>query len=475
MEQGLDKITKRFPIGALQPGCNTAMIVAMIINKSDPRKVVSKKDSSERWVTTFTLRDSPLDIINFVVWSGWKDAEGLKKNFHIGEVLEVVRPRILRRDMSGNDTNYNPQVTSWLQLVFVDGKSVIAPHMGDSSSFLPLLRIPSKGTSAFLSVSDILTNLSLKGNYVDILVAVRSVGPEKKIQRKDEDVDNDRSTREVRLFDQTGDCLVLKLWDSELIRLSSDWIPRENVLFLADVRIDYDSWRESAVVTSTSRTVITVNPDTAEAVALLHHAQFKDFSTLSRLDKFAASLDTRQVTRVVNAIMLDSMLGNMATNQDCLVAVKFYGYLTRYDVDCPDAVSLHCGLCSGLLKYNSEDVLICSNIECVEFNNPEPKSTPCQHYNIRADISDETGTLTSVKMNPGMLEKHLGPPSEFIHLSDQTRTGYKWQMMFKPLKLTLALLLQTPESKSSHSMIVDMAPVTYEEMSIKMPSPTSVV
>ena len=69
---------RRLPIGALQAGCNTALIVAVVINKSDPRKII-KKDSSERWVTTFTLRDSPLDIINFVIWTGGENAEELKK------------------------------------------------------------------------------------------------------------------------------------------------------------------------------------------------------------------------------------------------------------------------------------------------------------------------------------------------------------------------------------------------------------
>ena len=62
-----ERLTKKFQIGALQPGCNTAMIVALIINKSDPRRIVSKKDGQERWVTTFTLRDSPLDMINLTV------------------------------------------------------------------------------------------------------------------------------------------------------------------------------------------------------------------------------------------------------------------------------------------------------------------------------------------------------------------------------------------------------------------------
>ena len=59
---------------------------------------------------------------------------------------------------------------------------MIAPYLGDCSSYQHLLRIPSKASSAFLSVSDILTNSgSLKGHFVDILAAVRSVGAERKV------------------------------------------------------------------------------------------------------------------------------------------------------------------------------------------------------------------------------------------------------------------------------------------------------
>ena len=92
-----DRLTRKFPIGALQPGCPTAMIVALIINKSDPRRIIGKKDGRERWVTTFTLRDSAVDIINLTVWSCREEALSLKQNFHIGEVVELVRPRILQR------------------------------------------------------------------------------------------------------------------------------------------------------------------------------------------------------------------------------------------------------------------------------------------------------------------------------------------------------------------------------------------
>ena len=38
-------------------------------------------------------------------------------------------------------------------------------------------------------------------------------------------------------------------------------------------------------------------------------------------------------------------------------------------------------------------------------------------------MSDETGTITGVKMSQAMLETRLGLPGEFIKLSNMTRTG----------------------------------------------------
>ena len=59
---------KRCKIGALKPGNCDLMLVALVINKPDPRKV-TMKDGGERWVSTFTLRDSASDMINLTIWS----------------------------------------------------------------------------------------------------------------------------------------------------------------------------------------------------------------------------------------------------------------------------------------------------------------------------------------------------------------------------------------------------------------------
>ena len=242
---------KRCQIGALMPGNSDLVVVALLINKPDPKKVVTK--TGDRWVSTFTLRDSPSDMVNLTIWSSGEEAAKLKAEFRVGMVVEVVKPKVMSREV-GRDTNFNPQVTSPFQLSFQEGRSTLCPHLADVPHLTQLLNVPSKASSTFLSISDIITNSgALKGHFVDMLVAVRKVGEVKRFTNKHDG--QERGVREVRLFDQTADSLLLKLWDSEFLKMADDWLPREVVLFLADARIDWDDFRSSFVLTATSKTV----------------------------------------------------------------------------------------------------------------------------------------------------------------------------------------------------------------------------
>ena len=245
---------KRCQIGALKPGNCDLMVVALVINKPDPRKV-AMKDGGERWVSTFTLRDSASDMINLTVWSSGEEAARLKAEFRIGMVVEVVKPKVMPRIVvGGRDAAFNPQVTSPFQLSFQEGRSMLCPHLPDAPHLTQLLNVPSKASSTFLSISDIITNSGgLKGHFVDMLVAVRKVGEVKRFTSKHSGQEG--GVRDVRLFDQTADSLLLKLWDSEFLRMADDWLPREVILFLADAKIDWDDYRSSFVLTATSKTV----------------------------------------------------------------------------------------------------------------------------------------------------------------------------------------------------------------------------
>ena len=151
-------ILKKIPIGALQPGVKDAIVVAAIINKPDPRSVTMKKDGTERWVTCITLRDSPADLINFTIWSGKEFAAEIHHGFHIGEIVEIVKPRIQQREFNSNNDKYSPAVTSPLHLYYVEGTTVISHHLGsDSTNLESLLQIPPKASSTFFKISDIVS------------------------------------------------------------------------------------------------------------------------------------------------------------------------------------------------------------------------------------------------------------------------------------------------------------------------------
>ena len=63
------------------------------------------------------------------------------------------------------------------------------------------------------------------------------------------------------------------------------------------------------------------------------------------------------------------------------------------------------------------------------------------------------------------------PQAEFSQLSDQTKTAYKWRWFLRPVRVSLALLLPTAESRAFTGMVAGLAPAGLEELCAKMPSP----
>ena len=105
--------------------------------------------------------------------------------------------------------------------------------------------------------------------------------------------------------------------------------------------------------------VITVNPDTVEAGALMRYAQLADFSSLARLDQFVTSVPLNSFTRTVNVVSVQEMQENLVSASEALVPVLLYGFLTNLDLDSDDAVSLRCGRCSGPMTLgNGGEVLL---------------------------------------------------------------------------------------------------------------------
>ncbi len=150
-----------------------------------------------------------------------------------------------------------------------------------------LLRLPTKATSGYTTLSEVMAPSTISGSVVDLVVAIRAVGRVRKFQVRSngvEDTYEERRLREVKVFDQTCPCVVLKLWEEDLVELSEEWIPKQDLLFLADARVDYDDYRKRNVVTVTSRTLVSFNPDTDETRALAEYAAQANFSAGAMLE-----------------------------------------------------------------------------------------------------------------------------------------------------------------------------------------------
>lgn len=304
------------------------------------------------------------------------------------------------------------------------------------------------------------------GRHVDLLVAVRSVNPVKQYTKNQQE----KFMREVKLFDQTSDSVILKMWDLELVAMSDKWIPRQDILHLADVRIDWDQWRGSTVITCTSRTIFTCNPHTQEAATLSAFAQTVDFSSVSKLDQFISTIDVRSISRILNVANLAFSCEEVCTDRDSILTTLVYGYITKFDIDVDGAVHYLCNLCNQQLSRKEGDEQHCGNLDCSNYCSTNTKINI--QYNVRADISDETGTLISCRVNSTLLERLLGSASDFINISAATKTGFKWQFFLKPLKLSLVVMKPTREKSSTSIVIVDFSQVTLAEITTKMPSPT---
>lgn len=95
------------------------------------------------------------------------------------------------------------------------------------------------------------------GHMINILAAVQSIGEEKFFTKSD---GRKGQRLEIKLFDDTETSFPFVCWDKETIRLVQTLTERET-----DARITFDSFHNCMIATATSKTIITLNPDTAEA------------------------------------------------------------------------------------------------------------------------------------------------------------------------------------------------------------------
>ena len=262
--QGLMRISE------LLPGILVNRMVGLLIAKEDGRSFTSKKDSSvQHYLVNFTLRDSKVDCINVTCWGSEQHITSLCEDFHIGDLVEICNPLVKPVSTNPDDERYHPTVSSFYQLSLSEHKSSLSLYGGpDHRLYYPMLNVPTKQVDDYYTISDILTNgQNLNQTQANIMAAVKTVGQMRKIKTR---YGKETCRMEVTLFDDTAPHLSMIVWGKELSITAQSWSPKD-ILFGADLTIKFDEYKKMMIVSTTAKSVLTLNPDTQQAHSLYRY------------------------------------------------------------------------------------------------------------------------------------------------------------------------------------------------------------
>ncbi|CAH2307419.1 Hypothetical predicted protein, partial [Pelobates cultripes] len=240
-------------------------IIGIVIGKTDVKGFPDRKSfygsGLVRYTFSFTIRDSPDYFINASSWGRGEYIKSLAESFRIGDCVIIENPLVQTKDVE-REEKFNPSTPSYYRLLISEVHSLVkicSKHEVDSN-LLSLLHIPTKEPQDYYSLGDIVANgQGLNGKIINILAAVRAVGEIKNFITSDKR----RGQRcEVKLFDEFVVSFAMICWDNESIQMAQSWIPRETeyIIFAADIRINYDTFRNAMVATVVSKTIFTTNP-----------------------------------------------------------------------------------------------------------------------------------------------------------------------------------------------------------------------
>uniref|UniRef100_A0A8C1BQK7 Meiosis specific with OB-fold n=1 Tax=Cyprinus carpio carpio TaxID=630221 RepID=A0A8C1BQK7_CYPCA len=270
----------------------------------------------------------------------------------------------------------------------------ICSDLETEARILPLFHMPIKDSRDFFSLGDITANgQSLDGHIINILAALQSIGEEKYFTKSDR---RKGQRLEIKLFDDTGTSFPFVCWDKETIRLVQTLTQRETVLFIADARITFDSFRNCMIATATSKTIITLSPDTAEANQL--------YTCIRELLE-AGGLDDQDILSgdSVDVLTVNQLKARSQEHGDVFHCIT-YGFITNLELSSSmsKVIRKRCAKCKFRINEESQT---CSNDACP---NQGQQHQATEGFELLVDISDHTGTLHSCNLAGTVAEKTLG-------------------------------------------------------------------
>ncbi|XP_067431815.1 meiosis-specific with OB domain-containing protein isoform X1 [Thunnus thynnus] len=423
-------------ISELHPNFSHSKVVGIIIGKTDVKSFPDRKNIGvDRFTFGFTIKDSPDFFINVTAWGNDGYINGLSNSFSIGDCVIIENPLVSNKDPEKGE-RFCPATPSLYRLLVTEAHSQVClcADMDTIDRLLPLIHLPVKDSRDFYSLGDIMANgQKLNGTVINILAAVKSIGEPKQFTTSD---GRKGQRLELKLFDDSVASFPLICWDREAIQLVQTLIPKETVLFIADAKISFDSFRNSMTATVNSKTVITVNPDTREASLLFSYA--KEVSESGALDQDEKDEDM-PVDSITDVYTVSQLKQKAQENPEAFFGIT-YSFISKLDLDSAvsKVIRTRCSRCKFQV---TEDTLSCTNQLCPGRDQTFSATTG---FDLLVDFTDHTGTLHACSLRGPVAEKTLGcTTEEFTSLTDAERTAMKWKFLLERCKTYVKILPST--------------------------------
>ncbi|XP_055991270.1 meiosis-specific with OB domain-containing protein [Sorex fumeus] len=423
----------------LHPNMASAKIIGLVIGKTDVKGFPDRKNIGlERFTFSFTIRDSPTHFVNATAWGNEDYIRSLSDSFRVGECVIIENPLIQRKEIE-REEKFSPPTPSNYKLLLSENHSkvkVCSSYEVDTK-LLYLIHLPVKESRDYYSLGDIVANgQSLDGRIINMLAAVKSVGEPKYFTTSDR---RKGQRCEVKLCDEMESAFAMLCWDNEFILLAQSWIPRQTVIFAADVRISFDKFRNCMTATVISKTIITTNPDIPEAKFLLNFVkENKEINSLG--DEMNSYLkDSINLNTIVDVYTVEQLKVKALKNQGN--TEPFYGilyaYISTLNID-DESIKVVRNRCSGCGHIVNEASSVCATCN----KDSSGFESVFLSFDMLIDLTDHTGTLHSCSFTRSVAEDTLGcTANQFLAMSDEQKTALKWQFLLERSKVYLKFFL----------------------------------
>ncbi|XP_046478103.1 meiosis-specific with OB domain-containing protein [Neodiprion pinetum] len=428
----------RLTLSSLQPEIKNSLIIGIIISKQEVKIFQAKNTSfstGERGVWNFTLRDSVIDFANVTVWGSKEYIEGLYANFRIGQVVELVNPKISLRQGNDRGEMFVPSVSSQFNITLNQGTSDMHIHNSpDRAKYVSLLTLPTKNLNQIQPLDAVMKNIEqMKNEHVDIMVVLMSMTPMRQLTTKD---GRDTVCRDIDVNDGSIEASVnLRIWGIDWVERAEFWQTRHTVLLLADVLITFNTFKKKMALTIGRKTLITENPNVSQAqivrAAIRHLPEQPLISGTSETNPSSVTnlMTVRQICEKVEH--------NESNVEQVLFTALIHVVINQMNFEHKSVVSTKCALCKKWVQPDKES---CLNPNCACGNGTRTPEN-VSHFNFKLNVSDHTGHLVGCRLIGVAAEDFLKcTVQDFKGMSLKERDELKWHCLLEKCSIVLQVV-----------------------------------